>query len=154
MLSKLRALWSRCWWRENQLRSGQRVSRPKRFGLLWTFGRKVETVSDSQTVGDGAWPVQVTRTAVDGVDQCQLESDALDESLSQLDKLMPRIRDQAERLYMCRRSMALSEAADSGDHADALVLQTTLVELAAYGGRLPDLISGLKTDGGSLTESI
>jgi hypothetical protein len=50
--------------------------------------------------------------------------------------------------------MALSEAADSGDHADALVLQTTLVELAAYGGRLPDLISGLKTDGGSLTESI
>jgi len=50
--------------------------------------------------------------------------------------------------------MVLSEAADSGDHADALVLQTTLVELEAYGGRLPDLISGLKTDGGSLTESI
>ena len=64
------------------------------------------------------------------------------------------IADRIERLYMCRRSMVLSEAADSGDHADALVLQTTLVELEAYGGRLPDLISGLKTDGGSLTESI
>ena len=87
-------------------------------------------MSDSQTVGDGAWPVQVTRTAVDGVDQCQLESD---ERLSQLDKLMPRIRDQAERLYMCRRSMSLSDAANSGDHPDALVLETTLVELAAYG---------------------
>ena len=149
MLSKLRALLSRCWWNENRSRSGQRVSRPKRSGLLWTFRRKVETVSDSQTMGDGAWPVQVTRTAVDGVDQCQLESDALDESLSQLDKLMPKIRDQAERLYMCRRSMSLSEAADSGDHVDALVLQTTLVELAAYGGRLPDLIKGISTDGKS-----
>ena len=104
-------------------------------------------MSDSQTVGDGAWPVQVTRTAVDGVDQCQLESDALDESLSQLDKLMPRIRDQAERLYMCRRSMVLSEAANSGDHPDALVLETTLVELEAYGGRLPDLIKGISTNG-------
>jgi hypothetical protein len=41
--------------------------------------------------------------------------------------------------------MALSEAANSGDHADALVLQTTLVELAAYGGRLPDLIKGIST---------
>ena len=102
-------------------------------------------MSDSQTVGDGAWPVQVTRTAADGVDQCQLESDALDESLLQLDKLMPKIRDQAERLYMCRRSMVLSEAADSGEHPDALVLQTTLVELAAYGGRLPDLIKGINT---------
>jgi hypothetical protein len=39
--------------------------------------------------------------------------------------------------------MVLSEAADSGDHADALVLQTTLVELEAYGGRLPDLIKGI-----------
>ena len=34
---------------------------------------------------------------------------------------------------MCRRSMSLSEAADSGEHSDALVLQTTLVELEAYG---------------------
>jgi hypothetical protein len=41
--------------------------------------------------------------------------------------------------------MALSEAANSGDHPDALVLETTLVELAAYGGRLPDLIKGINT---------
>ena len=98
--------------------------------------------------------MQVTRTAADGLDQCQMESDAVDAAGAELDKLLKTLRDRIERLYMCRRSMALSEAADSGDHADALVLQTTLVELEAYGGRLPDLISGLKTDGGSLTESI
>jgi hypothetical protein len=41
--------------------------------------------------------------------------------------------------------MSLSEAADSGDHSDALVLQTVLVELEAYGGRLPDLIKRINT---------
>jgi len=46
---------------------------------------------------------------------------------------------------MCRRSMSLSDAANSGDHPDALVLETTLVELAAYGGKLPDLIAGINT---------
>ena len=154
MLSKWRELLSRCWQNENRSRSGQRVSRPKRFGLPWNLKRKTGIMSGGETTEDGAWPVQVTRTAADGLDQCQMESDAVDAAGAELDRLLKTLRDRIERLYMCRRSMALSEAADSGDHADALVLQTTLVELEAYGGRLPDLISGLKTDGGSLTESI
>ena len=102
-------------------------------------------MSGGETTEGGAWPVQVTRTAVDGLDQCQMESDAVDAAGAELDKLLKTLRDRIERLYMCRRSMSLSEAADSGDHADALVLQTTLVELAAYGGRLPDLIKGIST---------
>ena len=93
----------------------------------------------------GAWPVQVTRTAADGLDQCQMESDAVDAAGAELDKLLKTLRDRIERLYMCRRSMSLSDAANSGDHPDALVLETTLVELAAYGGKLPDLIAGINT---------
>ena len=91
--------------------------------------------------------MQVTRTAVDGLDQCQMESDAVDAAGAELDRLLKTLRDRIERLYMCRRSMVLSEAANSGDHPDALVLETTLVELAAYGGRLPDLIKGISTNG-------
>ena len=102
-------------------------------------------MSDGETAGNGQWPVQVTRTAVDGLDQCQLESDAVDAAGAELDKLMKILRDRIERLYMCRRSMSLSDAADSGDHSDALVLQTTLVEWEAYGGRLPELIKGINT---------
>ena len=89
--------------------------------------------------------VEITVSATEGVDPCQLFSDALDESCLQLDQLLPRIKRQAEDLYRCRRSMSLSEAANSGDHPDALVLETTLVELAAYGGRLPDLIKQINT---------
>jgi len=147
MLSKLRALLSRCWQRENRSRSGQRVSGPKRFGLPWNLRRKTGIMSGGETTEDGAWPVQVTRTAADGLDQCQMESDAVDAAGAELDKLLKTLRDRIERLYMCRRSMALSEAANSGDHPDALVLETTLVELAAYGGRLPDLIKGISTNG-------
>ena len=102
-------------------------------------------MSGGETAGSGQWPVQVTRTAVDGLDQCQLESDAVDAAGAELDQLLKTLRDRIERLYMCRRSMSLSEAADSGDHSDALVLQTVLVELEAYGGRLPDLIKRINT---------
>ena len=108
-------------------------------------------MSDGETAGNGQWPVQVTRTAVDGLDQCQLESDAVDAAGAELDELLKTLRDRIERLYLCRRSRSLSEAADSGDHSDALVLQTTLVELEAYGGRLPDLIEGIKTQPRGLT---
>ena len=103
-------------------------------------------MSNSMSPGDGLSinpVVEITVSATEGLDPCQLFSDALDESCRQLDLLLPRMRQQAESLYRCRRQMELQGAATGGDHRDATALQTAIVETVAWSSKLTSQLKEL-----------
>jgi hypothetical protein len=90
--------------------------------------------------------VEITVSATEGLDPCQLFSDALDESCRQLDLLLPRMRQQAESLYRCRRQMELQGAAAGGDHRDATALQTAIAETVAWSSKLTSQLRELSQE--------
>ena len=107
-------------------------------------------MSNSMSPGDGLSVdsvVEITVSATEGLDPCQLFSDALDESCRQLDLLVPRMRQQAESLYRCRRQMELQGAAAGGDHRDATALQTAIVETVAWSSKLTSQLRELSQEG-------
>ena len=107
-------------------------------------------MSNSMSPGDGLsinLVVEITVSATEGLDPCQLFSDALDESCRQLDLLLPRMRQQAESLYRCRRQMELQGAAAGGDHRDATALQTAIAETVAWSSKLTSQLKELSRDG-------
>ena len=107
-------------------------------------------MSNSMNPGDGLSVdpvVEITVSATEGLDPCRLFSDALDESCRQLDLLLPRMRQQAESLYRCRRQMELQGAAAGGDHRDATALQTAIVETVAWSSKLTSQLRELSQEG-------
>ena len=89
-------------------------------------------MSNSMSPGDGLSVdsvVEITVSATEGLDPCRIFSDSLDESCRQLDLLLPRMRQQAESLYQCRRQMHLKQAAAAGDHTEATSLEAAIVNL-------------------------
>ena len=106
-------------------------------------------MSDGMSPEDGVFVepvVEITISATEGLDPCQLFSDALDESCRQLDLLLPRMRQQAESLYRCRRQMELQGAAAGGDHRDATALQTAIVETVAWSSKLTSQLKELSQE--------
>ena len=107
-------------------------------------------MSNSMSPEDGlsVEPVtEITISATEGCDPCHLYSDALDQSLLQLDQLLPRIKQQAEDLYRCRRQMELQGAAAGGDHRDAETLEAAIVALEMSSIALISQYRGLSQDG-------
>jgi hypothetical protein len=106
-------------------------------------------MSDGMMPEDGlsVEPVaEITVSATENLDPCQLFSDALDESLLQLDQLLPRMKRQAEDLYRCRRQMELQGAAAGGDHTEATSLHTAIVEAMAWSRQLTSQLKGLMNE--------
>jgi len=106
-------------------------------------------MSNSMSPEDGlsVEPVtEITISATEGCDPCHLYSDALDQSLLQLDQLLPRIKQQAEDLYRCRRQMELQGAAAGGDHTEATSLNTAMVEVMAWSKQLTSQLRELKNE--------
>lgn len=106
-------------------------------------------MSDGMSPEDGVFVepvVEITVSATEGLDPCQLFSDALDESCRQLDLLLPRMRQQAESLYRCRRQMELQGAAAGGDHRDATALQTAIAETVAWSSKLTSQLKELSQE--------
>ena len=106
-------------------------------------------MSDGMMPEDGlsVEPVaEITVSATENLDPCQLFSDALDESCRQLDLLLPRMRQQAESLYRCRRQMELQGAAAGGDHTEATSLHTAIVEAMAWSRQLTSQLKGLMNE--------
>ena len=106
-------------------------------------------MSDGMMPEDGlsVEPVaEITVSATENLDPCQLFSDALDESCLQLDQLLPRIKRQAEDLYRCRRQMELQGAAAGGDHTEATSLNTAMVEVMAWSKQLTSQLRELKNE--------
>jgi len=107
-------------------------------------------MSDGMMPEDGlsVEPVaEITVSATENLDPCQLFSDALDESCRQLDQLLPRMKRQAEDLYRCRRQMELQGAAAGGDHTEATSLWTSIVEVVAWSSALTRQLRELSQDG-------
>ena len=106
-------------------------------------------MSNSMSPEDGlsVEPVaEITVSATENLDPCHLFSDALDQSCLELDQLLPRIKQQAEDLYRCRRQMELQGAAAGGDHRDATALQTAIVETVAWSSKLTSQLKELSQE--------
>ena len=106
-------------------------------------------MSNSMSPEDGlsVEPVaEITVSATENLDPCHLYSDALDQSCLELDQLLPRIKQQAEDLYRCRRQMELKGAAAGGDHTEATSLWTSMVEVMAWSGALTRQLRELKNE--------
>ena len=106
-------------------------------------------MSDGMMPEDGlsVEPVaEITVSATENLDPCHLFSDALDQSCLELDQLLPRIKQQAEDLYRCRRQMELQGAAAGGDHTEATSLNTAIVETVAWSSKLTSQLKELSQE--------